>query len=124
MARFRLSGPSQQDLADILAMSIERWGEEGRSRYARLLAAAMRAIAAQPMGRATKARPDLLPGLRSYHVRHARKGLRVRTPVHVIFYRAVSPDMVEIVRVLHERMDPTRHLELAKRSRPTRGPGK
>ena len=33
----------------------------------------------------------------------------VGKPVHVILYRAVEPDLVEIVRVLHERMEPSRH---------------
>jgi hypothetical protein len=33
----------------------------------------------------------------------------VRRPVHVLFYRVVRPGLVEIVRVLHERMEPSRH---------------
>jgi toxin ParE1/3/4 len=28
----------------------------------------------------------------------------------VIFYRAVRPGLVEIVRVLHDRMEPSRHM--------------
>jgi toxin ParE1/3/4 len=35
---------------------------------------------------------------------------RVRGPVHVLYYRVVRPDLVEIVRVLHERMEPSRHI--------------
>jgi toxin ParE1/3/4 len=31
--------------------------------------------------------------------------------VHVIFYRTRQPDIIEIVRILHERMDPVRHLD-------------
>jgi len=34
----------------------------------------------------------------------------VGDPVHVIFYRALSPGLIEIVRVLHERMEPGRHI--------------
>ncbi len=29
--------------------------------------------------------------------------------VHVLFYRVVRPGLAEIVRVLHERMEPSRH---------------
>jgi plasmid stabilization system protein ParE len=29
--------------------------------------------------------------------------------VHIVFYRAAEPGIIEIVRVLHERMDPWRH---------------
>jgi plasmid stabilization system protein ParE len=31
-------------------------------------------------------------------------------PVHVTFYRALRPGLVEIVRVLHDRMEPRRHI--------------
>jgi toxin ParE1/3/4 len=34
----------------------------------------------------------------------------VGAPVHVIFYRAIEPGLVEIVRVLHERMEPGRQV--------------
>ena len=67
MARFRLAQPAQNDLANILATSAERWGTEGRRRYARLLAAAMRVVAANPEGPLTQARNELSPGLRSDH---------------------------------------------------------
>ena len=109
MARFRLAGPAQA--ANILATSAERWGTEGRRRYAILLAAAMRIIAADPEGPLTHTRQELLPGLRSFHLRHARGDApqaKVRKPVHVLYYRALQPGLIEIVRVLHERMEPSR----------------
>jgi len=113
MARFRLSALARNDLAQILAVSAERWGQEGRRRYAALLAAGMRKVAAQPDGTSTRDRSDLHRGVRSLHLRHARADDRdagVGNPVRVLFYRAVRPDLVEIVRVLHERMEPSRHL--------------
>lgn len=112
MARFRLSSPARADIAQILAVSAERWGLEIRRRYAALLAAAMRKVAAQPNGTATRNRADLSRGVRSFHLRHARVDgeTPVRQPVHVLFYRVVRPELVEIVRVLHERMEPSRHL--------------
>jgi plasmid stabilization system protein ParE len=48
MARFRLSSLARSDIAKILALSAERWGDEGKHRYAALLTAAMRKVAAQP----------------------------------------------------------------------------
>jgi toxin ParE1/3/4 len=113
MARLRLARPAQADLAAILATSAERWGIDGRRRYAAILAAAMRKVAADPEGPATRNRAELLRGIRSLHIRHARgddPDGEVRQPVHVIYYRAVAPDTIEIVRVLHERMEPSRHL--------------
>ena len=113
MARFRLSLLARADLAQILATSAERWGTEGKRRYAAVLAAGMRKVAAEPEGSATRGRLELSRGIRSFHLRHARagkSGAQVKGPVHVLYYRVVRPGLVEIVRVLHERMEPSRHL--------------
>lgn len=116
MTRLRLSHTAQADLASILETSRERWGENGEARYAALLAAAMRKTAANPEGPMTKARTDLAPGTRSFHIRHARRGSGVEAPVHVLYYRVTDAGPIEILRVLHERMDPHRHLEGPKRA--------
>ena len=82
-------------------------------RYRGLLTAAMRRIADDPQGRSTVDRNKLFAGLRSLHIRHSRNQSReapVAEPVHVIFYRAVEAGLVEIVRVLHERMETSRHM--------------
>jgi toxin ParE1/3/4 len=75
--------------------------------------AAMRKVAAEPEGPTTRHREELRTGIRSFHLRHARgadlEG-KVRRPVHVLYYRAVAPGLIEIARVLHERMEPSRHL--------------
>jgi toxin ParE1/3/4 len=113
MARFRLSRLAQADLARILATSAERWGIEGRRRYAAILAAAMRKVAADPEGPTTRARAELAPGLRSLHLEYARaeaSKAMVRGPMHILYYCAITPELIEIVQVLHERMDVGRHL--------------
>jgi toxin ParE1/3/4 len=113
MGRFRLSPLAEADLAHILATSEERWGTAARRRYAALLAAAMRKAAADPDGPTTRNRRELSPGLRSFHARHARHEdpkAKVRRPVQVLYYRAVASDLIEVVRVLHERVEPSRHL--------------
>lgn len=63
--------------------------------------------------RSTSDRSDLRPGIRSFHIRHSREKSReppVANPVHVTFDRAVKPSLVEIVRMLHEHMEPSRHV--------------
>jgi toxin ParE1/3/4 len=113
MERFRLSGLARLDLAHILATSAERWGNESRRRYAATLATAMHKVAADPLGPTTRERNDLAPGIRSFHIRHARNpegAERVSRPVHLLYYRVVGPELIEIVRVLHDHMDPARHL--------------
>jgi toxin ParE1/3/4 len=113
LARFRVSKLAQSDLARILAASESRWGPEGRHRYAALIEAAMRQVADEPEGAATRDRNVLYSGTRSLHLRQVRTGpseARVKNPVHILYYRSVRPELVEIIRVLHERMDPSRHI--------------
>ena len=113
MARYRLTRSAKADIASILHTSEERHGREARIRYAALLLAALRRVAEEPEGRSTLDRSELRPGIRSFHIRHSRGESReaaVANPVHVIFYRGVRPGLVEIVRVLHDRMEPRRHV--------------
>ena len=104
MARYRLSDPAEVDLAGILRASETRHGVEARIRYRGLLTAAMRRVATSPLGVSSLDRGELSAGLRSLHIRNARNESReapVAEPVHVVFYRAIEPGLVEIVRVLH-----------------------
>lgn len=104
--RSRISEPARADLEHILATSLERWGEAGRARYAALIAAALRTIARAPEGAVTRDRAELARSIRSMHLRHARGARGVKDPVHVVFCR-LDGDVIEIVRVLHEHMEPT-----------------
>ncbi len=70
-------------------------------------------MAAAPEGPATRDRAELAPGIRSFNIRHARVDdpkATVRSPVHIVYYRAIAPGLIEIVRVLHQRMEPSRHV--------------
>lgn len=113
MARYRLTKSAKGDIDSILRTSEERHGHDVRIRYAALILAAMRRIAEEPEGRLTSDRGGLRPGNRSFHIRHSRDESReapVANPVRAIFYRVIQPGLVEIVRVLHERMEAGRHI--------------
>jgi toxin ParE1/3/4 len=117
--RYRLSDPAKADSASILRISETRHGAKARIRYRALLTAALRRIAKDPTGRSTVDRSELHAGLRSLHIRHSRIQSRVAPvgqPVHIIFYRALAPGLIEIARVLHERTEPSRHLESEKQA--------
>jgi toxin ParE1/3/4 len=109
MAQYRLAPPAQSDLAEILAASAIRWGRDASLRYALLLYEAMQTVALDPERPSSRKRNDLWKGLRSLHIRHIRPAI-VKHPPHVLYYRIVSPGFVEIVRILHDRMDPSLHL--------------
>lgn len=110
MARFRLTGPARADLSAILRTSEAGWGEAGRRRYASLLERAFQTIARDPAGPLTRIRADVLPEIRSLHVRHAGRDPGVKAPVHVIYFRVARSGMIEVIRVLHERMEPGLHV--------------
>ena len=60
---------------------------------------------------AGRAKPSAVAEQRN--LQYSRAGARkasVRRPVHIVYYRMIAPELIEIVRVLHERMDPSRHL--------------
>lgn len=113
MGRYQLSEPAKADIAAILRRSEKLHGKEARIRYRACLTAAMRRIAANSDRHSTIRRAELAFGVRSFHIRHSRNESReapVENPVHVLFYRVLRPGAVEIMRVLHERMEPRRQI--------------
>ena len=91
MKRLFLSAETRQDLADIWLYSFETWGEDQANRYS----AALHALFGRIVAGSVVSRP----------AEGTRPGLR-KVPVgrHVVFFRE-SAEAVEVVRVLHERMD-------------------
>ncbi|MBL8568299.1 MAG: type II toxin-antitoxin system RelE/ParE family toxin [Phreatobacter sp.] len=108
MARLRLSRPAARDIAEILEASDAAWGFDARRRYEALIEKALRAILADPRGVLTRDHSVLLRGLRSLHLRHVHED--VAAPVHFVWFRVVDGDVIEVIRVLHERMEPGRHI--------------
>jgi plasmid stabilization system protein ParE len=106
MTGYRLTRLAAADLADILRDTARRFGPRQRDAYASLIEAATPRVAANPERPASRLRPALAPALRSYHV-EAADG-RPGAAVHVLHY--LPAPAVIIVRILHERMDPTRHV--------------
>lgn len=115
MRRLRFAARADADIDDVLTESLTRWGEAAHVRYAALLAAAFQRIATTPLAPTTRAHDTLAAGVRSFPLRVLR-GHGVRAPVHVVYYR-VSADFIDVLRVLHERMEPAAHL----RTKPAAG---
>jgi toxin ParE1/3/4 len=88
------SPAAQVDFTDILLYTRQLWGEEQRDRYEATLTQAIAALADYPES-GTRCL-QLFPGCRAHPAQR-----------HVIFYR-IRRNEIEIVRILHERIDPTR----------------
>ena len=96
MRRFRLRRAAEEDLLGIAEYTIARWGEDQADAYVAQLDRAFHELAEKPeMGRRAD---DVRPGYLRHHVGR-----------HMVYYRCVRGG-IEIVRVLHDRMSPRRHL--------------
>lgn len=98
MRGLRVRQAAEDDLVGIGEETKERWGEAQMARYLTQLDAALQALARMPM--TGSACDDVRPGLRRYVAGS-----------HVIFYAVVDGDVVDVLRVLHRRMDVTEQLD-------------
>ena len=96
MTGFVLSPLAQADLRDIWDYTADKWGLDQAESYLRVIEAAIKFVAAEPQRGRTADQIRL--GYRKY-----------LAGTHVLFYR-LSPQGVDIVRILHQRMDFDRHL--------------
>ncbi|MBL9207608.1 MAG: type II toxin-antitoxin system RelE/ParE family toxin [Opitutaceae bacterium] len=109
---------ARTDIKDALRWSLVNFGQPALRRYQRLIAVAISEVAANTRLTHSYELPALQPGIRLYHLRHSRRRARVdgqvvRAPRHFLVY-TVAPDEVVIVRLLHERIEISRHLEEAR----------
>lgn len=97
MFNIRLTELADADLISIYVYTFNRYGESQAVKYTNALKEAFNKIAANPNRIGTVDRSEVRLGYRSYHQQR-----------HLIFYRVVDND-VEIVRLLHDSMDITKH---------------
>lgn len=109
---YRLTRAAEEDIGGILRATAIQFGPHQRDRYAELLEEAAGSVARNPFRPGSLARDSLAPGVRSFHI--SLSASRRGAASHILFY-AVEPETggtsrIVILRVLHERMDPERHL--------------
>ena len=94
-ARFVLTPRARADLDENWDYTAEQWGLDQAEKYVRQLWSDIAAIADRPtLGRECA---DVRPGYRKYP-----------SGSHGLFYR-LSKSRLDVVRILHERMDHERH---------------
>ena len=97
MAKFHLSNKTVDDLDSIWLYTLETWSAEQADLYYHQLVKACQDIANRPVY-LDKEYKEIMSGLFGHRIYK-----------HLIFYILVE-DGVEIIRILHERMDFGRHL--------------
>jgi toxin ParE1/3/4 len=93
---YRLTPAAQRDLSSIWDFTQERWDENQAEIYVSEIRAAIERVAVDP--RRGRACDEIREGYRRYSVGS-----------HLVFY-IESADSVDVIRILHQRMDPTQHL--------------
>jgi toxin ParE1/3/4 len=92
MAKVILRQEAINDLNNIWDYTFEKWSEKQADKYYSIIKMACNWIAENPnIGKEYKGIGENLLGL--------------KTEKHIIFYQQVSTDRIEIIRILHERMD-------------------
>jgi toxin ParE1/3/4 len=106
--RVRLGAAAELDFANIVKWTTENFGARQIRIYQKTLVQAIGELAEGPDVAGSKARDEIMPGLRTVHVaRHGRRGR------HFLMYRVAPETTIEIVRILHDRMALQRYLPFA-----------
>lgn len=95
---YRISVNAAEDIEQIWLYTVDNWSVEQADRYVNLIFDEMEYLADNPV-----AGKDLT------HIRKDYRSSKVKS--HLIFYRLVEKNDIEIIRVLHQRMDIVNQLE-------------
>ena len=109
MPHITRSAQAERDIEQVLVYTRDTWGAAQADRYALLIEEGLESIAENPgIGRSRFA---VRLGILAHHISQ-----RGRHASHFLYYRIDSNGDVEVVRFLHERMDPGQHLQPRLRS--------
>lgn len=100
----RLTASAEADLLDITVWTVEHFGFSQAACYIDTLTDAIAALHGGPDIPGARARDEIAPGIRTLHV--ARQGRKGR---HFILFRVAHGRMIEVLRLLHDSMDLSRH---------------
>jgi toxin ParE1/3/4 len=96
--KYRISQQAIEDLDKIWIYTLNKWSKEQADRYYDLIMAEIDVIA-----------ENYLLGKSAEQTRKNYRVTKIKS--HLIFYRKVENEIVEIVRILHQRMDIKKRLK-------------
>ncbi|WP_067031844.1 type II toxin-antitoxin system RelE/ParE family toxin [Allomuricauda sp. CP2A] len=96
--KYRISKQAIDDLNDIWVYTFHKWSKEQADRYYDLIIGEIEFIV-----------DNYLTGKSAEQIRKNYRMTNIKS--HLIFYRKVKNDIVEIVRILHQRMDIKKQLK-------------
>jgi toxin ParE1/3/4 len=102
----RLAAQAELDFVEILAWTVENFGEGQADIYAETLTLAIEALHDGPLLPGAQARDEIEQGIRTLHV--ARLGKNGR---HFVVFRQTEDRCIDVLRLLHDGMDLARHID-------------
>ena len=92
MARYKLTKKAVEDLTQIWNYTFDKWSENQADKYYQMLLENCNEVACNPeLGKKYSVVSENLFGFRAGR--------------HIIFYRKIEENEMEIIRILHEHMD-------------------
>lgn len=110
MKRYKLTETASVDIKGVADYTADNFGPAMRTTYNDLIRLGVASIVSDPNRHGVRVASHLGDGVHIYHLRHVRQ-TRVKSPRHMIIYRLSSSGFITILRVLHDRMDPHRHVD-------------
>ncbi|MCL2041565.1 MAG: type II toxin-antitoxin system RelE/ParE family toxin [Bacteroidales bacterium] len=92
MANYFLSNKAVEDLSNIWNYTYETWSENQADKYYNILIDFCEEISKNP--KVGKNYDEIDEHIRGYRASH-----------HIIFYRIIAANVIEVVRILHQSMD-------------------
>ena len=103
MVRLYRSALAEQDLNALVEHTVNTWGVAQAEKYVDMVETALATITAHPdIG---TPRFEVRPGVLAYHL--SRDGGKAS---HFVYYRVTEAGDVQVIRILHDKMDPYRQL--------------
>tara|TARA_B100000949_G_scaffold178994_1_gene159891 strand:+ start:416 stop:715 length:300 start_codon:yes stop_codon:yes gene_type:complete len=92
MGKFQLTNKAVEDLSKIWNYTFEFWSENQADKYYKMLISHCQEIADNPV-------------LGKNYDEITQNLLGIKASKHIIFYKVIGDHSVEVIRILHERMD-------------------
>ena len=106
--QIRLGQQAERDFVDILRWTAKFFGETQAQTYSATISLALQALTDGPEILGSKLRDDIQPGIKTLHI--ARLGRKGR---HFVVFRVGEDHTIDILRLLHDGMELSRHLPAA-----------
>jgi toxin ParE1/3/4 len=92
MARYILTNEAVKDLEEIWIYTYQKWSIEQADRYYNLIIDEIEFLSSNPFS-----------GRSMDYIKEGYKVSKVKS--HLVFYKIITNEAIEIIRVLHQRMD-------------------